>query len=245
MVNGNGAGFEIGAGLKISNPAIGIGGLVLIGAIGAHLISGIFAKNRVMTVEHKTSLPSIHEAMFGEVRAMATDPTMVDRNADRVNEALKQRRDYIKTLREKVKNGQISHQQFASAIQQHSSDVLDQLGMPQNPHPSSFHQDGVNWFKQHRISQLQKDFAAPGGLLLDPEEQAYVEHQLLSYPAETNRFALKEAVKKQAENARLTLLRQKRREHQLAMQQALIQRDSAQDALVQNIHERERAGVSQ
>lgn len=240
--------IQIGAGLKVSDPAVGVVGLVALGAIGAHLISSILSpKRRALKVAEKTSTPSIHEAMFSEIEAMASDPGMVGRNADRVNEALKQRRDYIKTLREKVNSGHISHQNFAEAIQQHASDVMDQLGIPQSPHPSALHPDYMKNYKSHRVSQIMQDMAVPGGLILDPEEKAFVEHQQMSYPAQvdnTKRFALNEAAKLQAENARLNLLRQRIRNSQ-AHRQAIIQRDLAQDAFVQGIHERQKAGVAQ
>lgn len=244
----NGEAFQIAGGLKVSNAAIGVGGLVMLGAIGAHLITSVLTgkKQRAETVAVKTSTPSIHEAMFGEAQAMATDPTVVDRNADRVNEALKQRRDYIQILRQKVQNGQIDLSQFTDAIQQHSSDVLDQLGIAQNPHHSAVHPEHVKAHKQFRQHKLMDQFTVPGGMILDPEEKSYVEHLKMkySYPGETERFAAREAALKQAEQTRLNMLRQRYREQQAHLQ-AIIQRDIAQDAFVQGIHERKKAGVSQ
>ena len=241
--------IQIGAGLKVSDPAVGVVGLVALGAIGAHLVTSILSgpKRRALTVAHKTSTPSIHEAMFGEIQAMATDPGIVNRNADRVNEALKQRRDYIKTLREKVNSGLITQQQFVEGIQQHASDVMDQLEIPQGPHPASHHPDHMKLWKNFRASQLQQDLATPGGLILDPEERAFVEHQQMAYPAQvdqTNELALREATKKQMEAQRLEVLRRNLRNEQ-DFRRAVIQRDAAQDAFVRGINERKRAGVSQ
>ena len=243
--NGTGQGF--GFGLNVSNAAIGVGGLVVLGAIGAHLISNIWAgpKKRALTVAHKTSEPTMMETMFAEAQAMATDPTVVGRNADRVAEAVKQRRDYIKTLRDKLHSGQISHQHFAHAMQQHASDVLDQLGIAQNPHPTSLPSDSIQLFKNQRIGGMTDRFAVPGGMILDPEERAWLEHQTMSYQGsadESTRFHLQETARKQAEEARLAALRLRWRERQ-AGRQVMIQADQEADALVQGLNERRRAGM--
>lgn len=244
----NGSGFEIGAGLKLSNPAIAVGGLVVLGVVSAHLISNILngPKKRALNVEAKTSPATMHEAMFGEIQAMATDPSMVDRNADRVNEAIKQRRDYMKSLKEKLNRGEIGYQQLSDALQQHASDVMEQLEIPQNPHQASVHPDSLNLFKEHRRHHLTSKFAVPGGLMLDPEERAFIEHQKMAYSyqgTEQDRQATKDIIKDQIIAQRLAELRARQRERQEANLRRFIQSDEEHDRDVMSKIERRRAGL--
>lgn len=211
--NGNGE-RRGGAGVVfgVSNDVVAIiGGVAIIG-IGAHLVNSLLRpKQRAFDIEHKTDEPTLMEAMYGEITASASHPEQVHSNQDRVQAAIKQRIPRMQHLAQKAKDGVIGPDKVAEGIHNNARDVLEQLEIPSQPHPTSAPPALVELFKNQRKEHLTNRYNVPGGLILDPYERRWLEKEAMSYQATTDpvdRVARRDAARDAAEAARLARIRE-------------------------------------
>ncbi len=200
-------------GIEISNSVVAIVGTVALVGIGAHLLGKWLAPkpDHAIHVARQTDEPTIYEAMYGEAVATATHPETVHRNADRVHAAIRQRSPRIQELVGRAHRGDIGPDQVAEGVRANVHDVLDQLEIPSNPHPSAASPELIRLFHNQRQHHLTNRFAVPGGLILDPYERRYLEHQSMALVGETDpqmRVMLADRQRQAKDRQRLAGLRQ-------------------------------------
>lgn len=221
MANGNGGGPGFAFGFGLSNVAVAVIGSVAIGAIGAHLLQSIFApKPRHYTPVFNTERESIDMAdtLFGEVLANTSHPSSVTQNADRVHTAIKQRLPRIKYLLDRKHRGEIGSHKIAEGIHNNAQDIIDELGIPSNPHPAAMSPNVLDDIKRARKHDLANVNVPPGGLILNPFERRYADHQAMSYQGITDpvmKVHRKEQINKARQLQRLQELRADKMAHDL------------------------------
>jgi hypothetical protein len=208
------------AGIEISNSTIAIVGTVALFGIGAHLLGKWLAprpQQHAVHVARQTEEPTIFEAMYGEAVATASHPETVHRNADRVQAAIKQRTPRIQQLVSRAHNGDIGPDKVAEGVRNNVQDVMDQLEIPTDPHPSAASPELKTLFEAQRQSHLTHQFNVPGGLILDPSERRWLDHQAMSYAVTRDpqaRVVARDAARDAREAARLGALRQRQAQRQ-------------------------------
>lgn len=225
--NGNGNGHK-GAGVVfgVSNDVVAIiGGVAIIG-IGAHLLGEILKPRPQFS--HTSNLgsgggetPTLIESMYAECADSATHPEQVHRNKDRVLAAIKQRIPRLQTLTERYAKGKIGRDKIGQGIQRNARDVLDQLEIPSEPHPSAAPPALVRLFEEQRQHHMSRQYHHPGQLILNGAERKYYENEAMSYAVTTDpveRQRKKDNIKAQAEMQRLAALRAAHAARQAAIQ---------------------------
>lgn len=211
-------------GIEISNSTIAIVGTVALFGIGAHLLGQWLAprkEHHAIHVARQTEEPTIFEAMYGEAVATASHPESVHRNADRVHAAIRQRTPRIQELISRAHNGDIGPDKVAEGVRNNVQDVMDQLEIPTNPHPSAASPELIKLFNNQRQHHLTNHFAVPGGLILDPYERRYLDHQAMALAAQTDpqaRVLANESARQARDTARLGALRQHHAQRQAHIQ---------------------------
>lgn len=222
--NGNG-GSRAGVVFGVSNEVIGIiGGVAIIG-IGAHLLGEWLRPKQHFSRDMGSGgeKPVIVDAMYGECAAAATHPDQVHRNKDRVMASIKQRIPRLQQLVERHGNDPMK---LAEGIHRNARDVLEDMEIPSQPHPSAAPPELVRLFQAQRQDNMARDYHYPGQLIIDPAERSYLENEAMSYAVTTDpvqRFRKKEELRDMAEIQRLAYLRQKYAERHAYIQQKDIE----------------------
>lgn len=218
MANDNNGGRRNGAGVVfgISNEVVAIiGGVAIIG-IGAHLLGSWLKPKPAPIVETIRSgpnetPPTVIDAMYGEIANNATNPNQVHANRDRVHAGIKQRMPRLQQLSERFSKGEIGPHKLAQGIHRNASEVMEDLGIPQGPHPASASPILVKLFQKQREELTAGRYHHPGDLILNTPERRYLEHQAMSYAATTDpvqRQIKKDQIQDARHAARLAALQQ-------------------------------------
>jgi hypothetical protein len=135
MVNGEGSGssFVIG-GVNISNSAIAVAGLVILGGALIGALSGKKEHKYHGGHYHEPGDDNSHEGMrmkmYDMCHRMAKDPSSVSKNKDRVQNHIKRNHGMNSDLRRQLVTGHIDDDEFNRHLVALSEQTLEDLDIP-------------------------------------------------------------------------------------------------------------------